>query len=211
MSGYEIVVGTIKQEHRVLGHVVEVLQHSLRDIAAGHTPLDFGLLATILYYIDDFPERCHHPKEERHFFRTLRERSSEFEPVLDELEAEHVSSAHMMNHLHRALVHYQAGAPQALSELRAGVDAYAAMLSEHMRKEEHLLAQAELVLTADDWSAISVAFEADDDPLFGARPRQAFRLLRLRIRSLLPSKLRSAVPAGERSPQPGWNGTRRSQ
>lgn len=201
MSAYEIVAGTISQEHRVLGQVVEVLQHSLRDMAAEHTEPDFNLLAAILYYIDEFPERCHHPKEERYFFRTLRERSSEFDPVLDELEAEHVSSAHMMNHLHRALVHYQAGAPRGLAGLRAGVDVFASMLSEHMRKEEHLLAEAQRVLTADDWSAMAAAFEADDDPLFGAKPRQAFKLLRFRIHSLLPRKLRAPAAAGERAPR----------
>lgn len=196
MTPKEIAVGTLQQEHRTLGAVVEVLQRLLRDIAAEHTEPDFRLLSSALYYIDDFPERCHHPKEERYLFRALRARSSEFDPLLDELESEHVSSAHTMNHLHRALVHYEADAPQALAALRAGVDAYAAMLSEHMRKEEHLLTQAEALLTEDDWSEMASAFQSDDDPLFGAKPRETFRRLRFRIQSLLPRKMRLGTGEG---------------
>jgi len=192
MTPKEIATETIRQEHRTLGAVVGVLQRLLRDIATERIEPDFRLLSAALYYIDDFPERCHHPKEERYFFSTLRERSSEFDPLLDELESEHVTSAHTMAHLHRALVHYQADAPQALAALRAGIDAYAAMLSEHMRKEEYLLAQAESVLTPDDWSAMAAAFQSDDDPLFGAKPRETFRRLRLRIENLLPRKMRYA-------------------
>ena len=47
MSAYNFVVDTIKQEHRVLGHVVQVLQHTLRDIAAEHSEVDFSLLSGI--------------------------------------------------------------------------------------------------------------------------------------------------------------------
>ena len=193
MKPREITIGTIQQEHRALGTVIEVLQRLLRDIAAKHSAPDFRLLSTALYYIDAFPERYHHPKEDQYLFKALRDRTAEFNPLLDELEAEHVTSAHMVNHLHRALVHYEADAPQALSALRAGVDAYAAMLSEHMRKEEHLLGQAETVLTADDWSAMATAFlQSDDDPLFGVKPRETFRRLRFRIQTLLPTKMRPA-------------------
>jgi hemerythrin-like domain-containing protein len=139
MTPQEIAAGTIRQEHRALGAVIEVLQRLLRDIAAEHIEPDFRLLSTALYYIDDFPERCHHPREERYLFTALRARSPEFDPLLDDLESEHVTSAHTLARLHRVLVHYQADAPGALAALRAGVDAYAAMLSAHMRKEEAVL------------------------------------------------------------------------
>lgn len=76
MSAYERVVEAIQQEHRVLGHVVEMLQRTLQEIAAEHIEPDFNLLAAILYYIDDFPERLHHPKEDAHLFKALREHRS---------------------------------------------------------------------------------------------------------------------------------------
>jgi len=190
MSAYELVVDTIKQEHRVLGHVVEVLQHSLQDIAAEHSEVDFSLLASILYYIDDFPERLHHPKEDAYIFKALRERSSDFDDVLDELQGEHVLGAKMLLDMHAALVHYLAGAYGSLQAFMSCVDAYASMLKEHRRKEEDLLARAGPSLPESEWQEILAAFAANEDPLLAHDVRTEFRKLYRRIQNLLPRKLR---------------------
>lgn len=190
MSAYDLVVETIKQEHRVLGHVVEVLQHLLRDIAAEHAEADFNLLAAALYYIDDFPERLHHPKEDEHLFKALRARSPEFDAVLNELQREHVLSAETVREMHAALVHFLAGAYGSLEAFKSRVDAYASMLGEHMRKEEDLLARACTCLPESDWRNILAAFEANEDPLLAHDVRTEFRKLYRRIQNLLPRKLR---------------------
>jgi hypothetical protein len=47
-----------------------------------------------------------------------------------------------------------------------------------MRLEEDvILPLAERWLTAADWEPINAAFQANADPLFGARPRDEFRKL----------------------------------
>lgn len=190
MSASDVAIAVIKQEHRGLTMVVQVLQRLLFDIAGLRTEPDYALLSAALYYIEDFPERFHHPKEDEHIFKALRLSSAEFNPVLDELQAEHIRSAHMMSILQRALVHYQGGAPEGLARFHAAVDAYAAMLDEHMRKEEELLYKAQGRLSAEDWAAITAAFEANDDPLFGSSCREEFRKLHYRIVMLLPRKMR---------------------
>ena len=190
MSAYELVVDTIKQEHRVLGHVVEVLQHLLRDTAAEHSEVDFNLLASILYYIDDFPERMHHPKEDEYIFKALRELSADSNAVLDELQGEHGLSAKMLRDMHAALVHYLAGANGSLQAFISCVDAYAAMLKDHMRKEEELLARAGPSLPESKWQDILAAFAANEDPMAAHDVRTEFRKLYRRIQNLLPRKLR---------------------
>lgn len=190
MSAYELVVDTIKQEHRVLGHVVEVLQHSLRDIAAEHSEVDFKLLASILYYLDDFPERMHHPKEDEHIFKALRALSADSNAVLDELQGEHGLSAKMLRDMHAALVHYLAGAYGSLQAFISCVDAYAAMLKDHMRKEEELLTRAGPSLPASKWQDILAAFAANEDPMVAHDVRTEFRKLYSHIQNRLPRKLR---------------------
>jgi hemerythrin-like domain-containing protein len=190
MSAYERVVEAIQQEHRVLGHVVEMLQRTLQEIGAEHMEPDFNLLAAILYYIDDFPERLHHPKEDEHLFKALREHSSQFDAELDDLHAEHVLDAKMVQELHAALVHCVAGAYGSHQTLVARVNAYATMLREHMRKEESLLAQAADVLTESQWQAILSAFASNEDPLLANNVRSEFRKLYQRIQNRLPRKLR---------------------
>ena len=190
MSAYEEVVTTIKQEHRALGHVVEVLQQTLRDIASEHSEVNFNLLASILLYLDDFPERLHHPKEDEHIFKVLRERTADFNSVLNELQGEHVLSAKMLRDMHAALVHYLAGASGSLQTFISCVEAYASLHSEHMRKEEDLLARAGTALPELQWKGILAAFAANEDPLTAYNVRTEFRLLYRRIQNLLPRKLR---------------------
>lgn len=190
MDAMGVAVAVIKREHRALGTVVEALQRLLGDIVAQHAQPDFTLLSAALYYIVDFPERCHHPKEDEHLFKALRRRTAEFNALLDDLQAEHIRSAQMMTQLQCALVHYQGGAPRGLEAFHAAVDAYSAMLSEHMRKEENLLNQARDKLTEEDWSAIAAAFSANEDPLFSDARREEFHKLYSRILNLLPRKIR---------------------
>lgn len=190
VTAYERALETIRQEHHALGFVMEMLQHLLVDIAKQHAEPDFALLAAALYYIDDFPERCHHPKEDEYLFKAVRQRTGELNAALDALQAEHVRSAQMNAYLQGALVHYQGGAPEGLRRFKDAVDAYAAMLRDHMVKEEQLLAQVRDALTEEDWQKIAAAFEANDDPLFGANPREEFRRLYQRIVSRLPRKMR---------------------
>ena len=171
MSAYERVVETIQQEHRVLGHVVEILQRTVQEIAAEHVEPDFNLLAAILYYIDDFPERMHHPKEDEHLFKALRAHSSEFNAELDELQQEHGLDAKLVRELHAALVHCVAGAYGSHQTFLARVNAYATMLKEHMRKEERLLLKAVDALTDSQWQDVLSAFASNEDPLLASNVR----------------------------------------
>jgi hemerythrin-like domain-containing protein len=189
-SAAQSVIGTLREEHRSLRTVLHILECLLREIAERHTEPDFVLLCTALYYIDDFPERVHHRKEDEYLFTTLRRRTTKFDAVLDRLQGDHVRSAHMMTLVQRELVHYQGGAPDGLQRLRTAVDAYAGMLEEHMQAEEDLLRDARSQLTECDWRAIAAAFESNNDPLMASSTRDEFRRLRARIVNLLPRKMR---------------------
>ena len=188
------VIGTLREEHRSLRTVLHILERLLRDISELRSEPDFTLLCTALYYIDEFPERVHHPKEDEYLFATLRRRTAKFNPILDRLQGEHVRSAQMMTLVQRELVHYQGGAPNGLRRLRTALDAYAGMLEEHMRAEEELLKGAREHLTECDWRAIAAAFESNTDPLTASSPRDDFRRLRARIVNLLPRKMRLEPP-----------------
>lgn len=194
MNAREQALASIRAEHIALGTVVRMLRDLLDRVAAQRTEADFTLLSAALYYIEEFPEQVHHPKEDGHVFRAIRARSARFDAVLDKLQSEHVCSAQMVTLLQCALVRFQAGAPDGLERLRTGVGAYSAMLEEHMRKEEALLDAAGDSLTADDWREIAAAFAASEDPLLGDRCRE-FGRLHARVVNLLPRKMRlSAGP-----------------
>jgi hemerythrin-like domain-containing protein len=185
-------IETIRSEHEALGGVMRLFQHLLRDIGAQHTEPDFGLLSAALYYIDEFACRCHHPKEEQYLFAALRRHAPAAAATLNGLQGEHQRDDVFVKDLHRLLVFYQAGAPDALKRLRASVDIYAAMLYEHMRKEEALLDRYAAAIPEDEWRTIADGFGRSDEPLFGPVPQTRFAKLRDRIVNMLPSKMRRA-------------------
>ncbi|MCK7498179.1 MAG: hypothetical protein MZW92_51590 [Comamonadaceae bacterium] len=71
-------------------HGLKYLMHEARS--RGIKP-DFKLLWAMIYYIDAFPEKLHHPKENAYLFRRLRMRTREADAVLDELEKQHTDGA----------------------------------------------------------------------------------------------------------------------
>lgn len=192
-------VAVIQAEHRALGTVVAALQRVLSDVRQGRVEPDCRLFAVMLYYIESFPECQHHPKEDDYLFKALRARTREGSALLDELQSEHVRSEQMMAYLAQTLVRYQGGAPDGLATFTAAVDAYAALLGDHMRKEEDvILPLSDAHLTEADWAAMAVAFTENRDPLFGEEASQEMRRLRRRIANLVPRKLRSLLrPEGE--------------
>lgn len=180
----------LQREHRSLLRVAALLERLLDDLARLDSEPDFPLLASALYYIDEFAERVHHPKEEQHIFDRLRRRTTEFDRALDRLHSQHLESDHLVATAARALVRYQGGAPDGLSRLRAAVGAYSALLTEHIRGEEQLLQNAACKLTDGDWLSIAAAFEAHVDPLSEDSTIEEFRRLHARIVNMLPRKLR---------------------
>jgi hypothetical protein len=102
-SRQDRVVSVLRAEHRSLSAVLWSLNYLARE--AGTAP-DFELFSLMIDYIDLFPERLHHPKEDQHLFTALRMRTTEAEPLLPELTAEHARGAGMIDDLRYALTRY---------------------------------------------------------------------------------------------------------
>ena len=200
MSDKDAAIATIKTEHRALGAVLHTLQELLGTVVTNYGSPEFGLLSAALYYIDDFQERCHHPKEDEYLFKSLSAATSEFDGVINGLQAAHVSGAHAVSQLHRYLVHYQGGVSRGLETLSAAVDAYSTQMYEHMRCEEDLLERSRDVIGEPDWARIAAAFNENDDPLFGNNRREEFGRLYHRIFLLAPRKLKPALHSASQAP-----------
>lgn len=180
-------VAIIRAEHRSLGAIVHGLCYLVREIRQRGAKPDFGLLGAMVYYIDTFPERYHHPKEDQYLFKLLRARCPEAAPMLDELEREHVVGAQKIREIEQALARYQQGGDAEFPAFASAVEAYADLHWEHMRKEERdVLPLAEDRLTPGDWEAIDAAFEGNTDPLFGADRNEPWERLFRRIVHLAP-------------------------
>ena len=166
-------VQTIRDEHRSISAVLHGLRYLAKQMVQAPVKPDFAVFHAMIRYIDEFPERLHHPKEEKYLFARLVERSPEAVQLAGELREEHVTGAQLIRDLEQALVYFEEHSPAGAPTFRAAVDAYADFHWQHMRKEEEqLLPLAERHLTAEDWEAIAAAFEANLDPIAGVAQKE---------------------------------------
>jgi hemerythrin-like domain-containing protein len=181
----------LRDEHRSLARVIEALETVTAQAAEQDVEPDFALLCSMLYYIDVFPERVHHPKEDRHLFAVLRLRSPQSIAILERLEREHRRLPDLLSELERALVHWQGGAADGMNEFVLNLSRYCEFNWAHMRTEEtQVLPEAERTLTDDDWLGLAEAFATNEDPLFGQQRRREFERLHQRIAELSARKLK---------------------
>ncbi|MDD2610227.1 MAG: universal stress protein [Giesbergeria sp.] len=178
---------TIKDEHRSLAAVLHGLEHVVGQIRSSALSPDFGVLRAMLYYIEKFPERLHHPKEEAFLFQRLRARTDECNAVLAELEQQHREGAQLFAVLGQALDAFEAEHDGAAERFFSAVERFAASQWLHLGAEEKvILPAAHRYLTNADWQAIAHAFLDNGDPRFGAQAEAAFADLFTRLLNLLP-------------------------
>lgn len=183
-------INVIRSEHRSIAAVLHGLLYLVGEIRAGRSAARFDVLRAMVHYIDAFPERLHHPKEDRYLFVILRQRTREADSVLDRLEQQHRQGAEMIRDIEQALLHYEQGGAEFFEAFASRAAEYADFHWQHMREEEEvILPLAERVLTAKDWSVIDDAFAGNDDPLMGTEARRNYQQLFTRIVMLTPPPL----------------------
>jgi hemerythrin-like domain-containing protein len=143
-------------------------------------------------YVQQFPMKLHHPKEEEHLFQRLRERTTSCNAELAELERQHERDEQLVTALAEqveALADADAeGRLSATAALDEQVARYAAFLWDHMGREEGvILPAAQRHLLAEDWDAIDAAFTENRDPGFRSDTDKEYRQLFSRIVNLLPA------------------------
>lgn len=184
----------IHDEHRSISAVLSGLKALAQMAQDSVVRPDFAVFRAMVYYIDAFPERMHHPKEDAHLFARLLQREPAAGPLVDDLQAEHQRGAKLVRDLEQALLAYEQTWPEGGERFAAVVELYAQFHWKHMRREEHeLMPMAERSLTSDDWAAIEAAFMGNEDPIADLREKD-FAKLYQRIVSLAPAP----VGLGER-------------
>ena len=79
----------IRSEHQALAAVLRTMVMMMTDARHHNQVPDFKSLRAMLFYIDEFPERLHHRKEDELLFPRVRARCPELAATLDQLERDH--------------------------------------------------------------------------------------------------------------------------
>lgn len=180
----------IRDEHHALAAMLRTIPLLLAQHRQQGSRPDFDALRAMLFYVDEFPERLHHPKESELLFPKLRARAPQSRELLDRLDGDHGRGERAVRELqHRLLAFELLGEPRRAAFEQAAqryVDAYL----QHMALEEReVLPLAEQVLGPQDWAELDEAFASNRDPLTGHVPDAEYQALFSRILNLVPAPL----------------------
>jgi hemerythrin-like domain-containing protein len=174
----------IRDEH---AGVAAVLRSLVSMVAQGpqDCPLRFfDVMRAMLYYIDEYPERLHHPKESDLLFPKLARARPQLMPLIQRLESDHLQGESRVRDLQHLLLGWELMGESQREPFAARLRQYATFYLDHMRlEEEHLLPAAEAVLTEADWAELDEAFARNHDPLAGADAAAMDRLFTRIVRT----------------------------
>jgi hemerythrin-like domain-containing protein len=179
----------LRQEHSALTAVLHGLQFLAGQLEHGEQP-DIRVLRAMLFYIDSFPDRFHHPKEDGYLFPAIQKRTGAADAVIAKLEDEHHQGRLAIRVVEQRLLHYEEGGAAYAMPLAQSLHGYIEAYRRHIRTEEEvLLPIAEQVLLPEDWRELGEVFSGHHDPLLGLDARQGFDRLFTRIVNIAPPPL----------------------
>jgi hemerythrin-like domain-containing protein len=177
-------VTVIRNEHRSLAAVIRVML----DLVAHCTQpseKDRKWLGAALFYIEHFPERLHHPKEELTIFRLLRERTPVSHSLLNELVQQHRDASAELHELREALKGFVSESAGGRENFRTVLNAFAESQWRHMDAEELvIIPMAGRHLTSKDWASIAATFESHEDSQFDVDTEASFAEVLTRLMDL---------------------------
>ena len=188
---------TIREDHASLAAVL----HSLRlmlDQGPGDEPAAFfDVMRAMLFYIDEFPERQHHPKESQWLFPKVAERSPQAAEAIAQLERDHEGGEAAVRELQHLLLGWELMGETRHQAFADALQHYIHFYLEHMRLEEAVvLPAAQQHLDAADWAAMDAAFASNTNPLAQGPARDpAYDRLFTRIVMRAPSPIGLGSPS----------------
>lgn len=181
----------IRDEHAVLAALLRSLEMMIGRGAGSEPDNYFDALRAMLFYIDEFPERQHHPKESELLFPRVARLVPETVELIARLDQEHASGEAAVRQLQHLLLAWQLLGESRRAAFDAAAKRYLAFYLEHLRLEETVILPAALkVLSVADWQELDAAFATNCDPLIGKYPRDpAYDQLFTRIVSRAPAPI----------------------
>jgi len=174
------IIEILLEEHRNIEKLLLVLEQELEVFARSERP-DYEILQAIIQYFQDYPESCHHPKEDM-VFKQLKVRDPAAAKRIGDVEAEHQVETKRLLGFAQAVEHILAGREFLRQAFHNVVHDFIEHQRQHMDKEERLLFPAAIkALRLEDWAEIDARLNDKKDPLFNGVIENKFYALQRTI------------------------------
>ncbi|HEX6051942.1 MAG TPA: hemerythrin domain-containing protein [Gemmatimonadaceae bacterium] len=132
-------IDQLMDEHRVIECVLEALEVSAARLARGETVRP-GFFLECADFAAGFADGCHHRKEEGVLFPVMMQHGEPAKGgILEAMLDEHEEGRAYVRQLRNAARQLEAGEPDAARGIVAAARGYAALLREHIAKEDEVL------------------------------------------------------------------------
>ena len=170
---------TIRDEHASLAAMLQSMRLMVQKGPGDNRRQFFDVLRGMLFYIDEFPERLHHPKESNLLFPKVVKLAPKVMGAVDKLERDHMRSEKAARDLQHLLLAWDLLGPSRRTEFEEAIGQYIDAYLEHMNLEENvILPEAERCFSDEDRRLLNEAFAENADPLTGHyRPAEAYERL----------------------------------
>jgi len=174
------IIETLREEHRNIENLLLVLEQELSVFDRNERP-DYDVIQAVISYFQDYPDCCHHPKEDM-VFEKLKARDPVAAASVGDLEAEHQDEAKRLQrvaHWVRSILTDHEVPRQAFDDV---IRDFIAHERKHMEMEERVLFPAVVnALRPEDWAGIDARWSDKKDTLFNVAIEERCQSLRERI------------------------------
>jgi hemerythrin-like domain-containing protein len=162
---------TIRDEHASLAAMLQSMRMMVERGPSDDRRNFFDVVRAMLFYIDEFPERLHHPKESNLLFPKVVKATPKVMGAIDKLERDHMYSEKAARDLQHLLMAWELLGATRRQAFEDAFKKYVDFYLEHMNLEETvILPEAERCLSDEDWQLLDQAFAENADPLTGHYP-----------------------------------------
>ena len=170
------VIAKLEEDHRRMAILLKLLDREIENFSAGQV-LDFFLIETVLDYMLNFPDLCHHPIED-----IIREQLDHHDlgtaKAKRDLCREHEKISGMTRRFAAAVRAVQNEETLPRAHLVKLAEEYRDFLFQHMKYEEtEFFPAAQKLLSPEDWKMIERRMGDKADKLFGREADREYRAL----------------------------------
>jgi len=171
------ILQLLQRDHTNISRLLRVFEEQLTAFEAAET-VDYDVIVDILDYCRSYPDRYHHPLEDR-VLETLRSRDSDAAEQVGDLAAQHAALAAETDAALTLFLDARNGKEIARDELIRAGRAFLTHYQQHIAAEDvFFFPAAEKALRDQDWRDLENAWDGPSDPVFGDREEEHYRRLR---------------------------------
>ena len=178
-----MIIDSLRQEHRNIEKLLQVLERELKVFARGERP-DYEVIQAVIAYFQVYPDVYHHPPENL-VFQKLKARDSTAAANIGDLEAAHRSGSDRLRRVAQAVDSVLADRELLRQAVEDVIRDFIEQERRHIAMEERdFFPAAVKALEPQDWMEITSRLTDQSDPLFSEFVEERFEDVRRHIMQL---------------------------